>query len=50
MKGHPQRGRLLQDLVRQERLEVQGAIYHKDSGAVEFLGRLPHEAQILLDA
>ena len=42
--------RLLQDLVRQGRLEVQGAIYQKDSGAVEFLGRLPHEDQILLDA
>ena len=27
----------------------QGGIYHKDTGVVEFLGRLPHQDQVLAD-
>jgi len=40
---------LLQLLARQGRLDVQGGIYHKDTGVVEFLGRLPHQDQVLAD-
>lgn len=40
--------RLLQLLVRQRQLDIQGAIFHKATGKVDFLGRLPHEDQLLL--
>ena len=37
----------LRDLVRKGNLEIQGGIYHLETGRVEFLGRSPQQAQLL---
>ncbi|CAE7479049.1 mtcA2 [Symbiodinium pilosum] len=37
----------LRDLVRKGNLQIQGGIYHLDTGRVEFLGRSPQQAELL---
>ena len=37
----------LRQLVKSGNLEIQGGIYHLETGRVEFMGRSPHQAQLL---
>ena len=37
----------LRDLVRKGELDIQGGIYHLETGRVEFLGRSPQQAELL---
>ncbi|CAE7510061.1 mtcA2, partial [Symbiodinium pilosum] len=37
----------LRDLVRKGNLQIQGGIYHLETGRVEFLGRSPQQAELL---
>ncbi|CAJ1365786.1 unnamed protein product [Effrenium voratum] len=38
---------ILRSLAKNSTLQVQGGLYHMETGNVEFLGRLPHEEQVL---
>ena len=38
---------LLRDLVKSGNLEIQGGVYHLETGRVEFLGRSPKQAELL---
>ena len=37
----------LRDLVKKGELDIQGGIYHLETGRVEFLGRSPRQAELL---
>lgn len=37
----------LRELVRKGELDIQGGIYHLDTGRVQFLGRSPRQAELL---
>lgn len=41
--------RPIRDLAQSGRVQVQGAVYHMESGCVEFLGPLPNETEVLAD-